>query len=73
MRHITTIREFETSEKQCRDFILDNNIISPTKGEKAIRDLTRHLSYALVKSGMMGRKFKTHHHHKKVLIFYPHT
>jgi hypothetical protein len=59
MKHITTIREFETSERQCRDFILDNNIISPTKGEKAIRDLTRHLSYALVKSGMMGRKFKT--------------
>lgn len=57
MRHITTINEFEQSEANCRKFILDNEIISPTKGEKAIKDLTRNLSYSLIRCGFMGSKF----------------
>lgn len=58
MRHITTMNEFEQSEIKCRKFILDNNIISPTKGEKAIKDLTRNLSYALIRCGFMGSRFE---------------
>lgn len=57
MRRIITISEFERSEKQTREFILEQNIISPSKGEKAINDLTRHLSYCLIKNGITGRRF----------------
>jgi hypothetical protein len=58
MRHIITRQEFDRSEEECRKFILENEIISPSKGEKAISDLTRQLSYCLLKNGFMGRRFR---------------
>ena len=56
-RHIITRQEFDRNELDCRKFILENGIISPSKGEKAINDLTRQLSYCLLKNGFMGRRF----------------
>ncbi len=57
MRYLVTKEEFTRSESECRNFILKNGIVSPSKGEKAINDLTRNLSYCLVKNGILGRRF----------------
>lgn len=58
MRHIITREEFDKSERESRAFLLENEIINPSKGEKAINDVTRHLSYCLLKNGIMGRQFQ---------------
>ena len=57
-RHIITKQEFYINAQDCKNFILENEIISPSKGEKAINDLTRQLSYCLLKNGFMGRRFR---------------